>query len=158
MIFEMSCTICSRCPIMLSILIFIASLPYGEGISCYTCSSWNRSDENCYDPYHPANSLYTEDCKVPKEHHIGQFPANFCLKIIGKKVTTGEQLVIRACIMENMDNQCGVFRFQDDSFQGCILTCDYNGCNTGAHPNLLDKWTTWILATISILLMHATFR
>lgn len=98
-------------------------------ISCYTCSSRNGTDLNCHDPFHPAMSTYTEGCKVPKEGHIGQFPANFCIKVIGKTVQTEEEHVIRACTLENMDNQCGVFRFEKDTLQGCILTCDYDGCN-----------------------------
>lgn len=56
----------------------------GGAISCYTCSSRNGTDQNCHDPFHPAMSTYTEGCKVPKEGHIGQFPANFCIKVIGK--------------------------------------------------------------------------
>ncbi|XP_054722170.1 U-scoloptoxin(05)-Cw1a-like [Uloborus diversus] len=101
----------------------------GEAISCYTCSSRNGTDLNCHDPFHPAMSTYTEGCKVPKEGHIGQFPANFCIKVIGK-TEMEEEHVIRACTLENMDNQCGVFRFEKDTLQGCILTCDYDGCNS----------------------------
>lgn len=105
----------------------------GYAISCYTCSSVNGTDINCHDPFHPAMSTYTEECRVPKEGHIGKFPANFCIKVIGKTVQTQEEHVIRACTLENMDNQCGVFRFEQDTLQGCILTCDYDGCNTAAH-------------------------
>jgi len=132
MLIEKFHAIMPRCGTLSSVLyIFILLLPYGDAISCYTCSSWNQSDRNCYDPYNPASSKYTENCMVPKPGHIGNFPANFCLKITGEKEKTREKLVIRACIMETMDNQCGVFKFQNDSFMGCILTCGYNGCNAG---------------------------
>ena len=44
------------------------------------------------------------------------------LKLISKNVwkrlvTTGEELVIRACSLENMDNQCGNFKFEKDTLQ-----------------------------------------
>jgi hypothetical protein len=55
-----------------------------ESINCYTCSSFNGSDQNCEDPYNPAMSTYKEKCMVPKQGHIGTFPANFCIKIVGK--------------------------------------------------------------------------
>jgi len=48
---------------------------------------------------------------------------------MGKTLSTGEELIIRACSIENMDNQCGTFKFDKDTFKGCILTCDYDGCN-----------------------------
>lgn len=37
--------------------------------------------------------------------------------------------MIRSCSLENMDNQCGKFRFEDELIEGCILTCDSDGCN-----------------------------
>ncbi|CAG2167641.1 unnamed protein product [Oppiella nova] len=90
----------------------------GASISCYTCSSRNNSDSYCADPFHPAMSKYIENCKVPKQNHIGVFPARFCVKVIGKTVTNGEELVIRACSLENMDNQCGNFKFEKDTLKG----------------------------------------
>ena len=43
--------------------------------------------------------------------------------------TTGEVLVIRNCVLKNMESQCGAFRFQDEMLHGCVLTCNYDGCN-----------------------------
>ncbi|XP_023243539.1 U-scoloptoxin(05)-Sm1a-like [Centruroides vittatus] len=114
--------------LILSILI-MASIRYCDCINCYTCSSWNGTNINCHDPFNPAMSTYTEDCMMPKEGHIGQFPANFCIKIIGKTAEDNIELVIRMCTLENMDNQCGVFKFENNELKGCILTCDYDGCN-----------------------------
>ncbi|KAK4302505.1 hypothetical protein Pmani_025412 [Petrolisthes manimaculis] len=100
-----------------------------RGISCYVCSSKNRSDINCEDPYHPAYSTFAQDCKVPKQDHIGKFPANYCVKIIGTSAVNGESLMIRTCVLENMDSQCGVFKFGGEQLTGCILTCRHDGCN-----------------------------
>nr|CAD7572289.1 unnamed protein product [Timema californicum] len=222
-----------------------------KAINCYTCSSLNGSDVNCEDPYNPAMSTYTEKCMVPKQGHIGMFPANFCIKIVGRNVrrklrvgnfygvrtlwpekfdivssisygprtygygvciralsvgSVGEEgrsaphhpsspvpgsvqatpprekacshccdvtrlrpcrflvlqknetlvvlvqgtacittvetshlMVIRACVMKTMDTQCGEFRYQDQTMTGCILTCDYDGCNTAVGRNAPDS-------------------
>ncbi|KAK8738546.1 hypothetical protein OTU49_003930 [Cherax quadricarinatus] len=121
----------------LVIFIFLPVVVYrssASGISCYVCSSKNGSDINCDDPFHPAHSTFAEDCHVPKERHIGQFPANFCVKIIGTSASTGESLMIRTCVLENMDSQCGVFKFGGEQLTGCILTCTYDGCNHSPRP------------------------
>jgi len=122
----------------------------GASISCYTCNSRNRTDENCHDPFNPAMSKYIESCKVPKQNHIGVFPARFCVKVIGKTASEGVELVIRACSLENMDNQCGSFRFEKDHLQGCILTCDYDGCNRSTK---LFRMSTNCLFNIVIIII-----
>lgn len=38
---------------------------------------------SCEDPFHPAMSDYKIGCMVPKEGHVGKFPANFCVKVVG---------------------------------------------------------------------------
>jgi hypothetical protein len=54
-----------------------------------------------------------------------------------------------------MDNQCGPFVFAGQLLTGCILTCDYDGCNRGPpsstalnHHGLLiaSVWSTWLIA------------
>merc|ERR1719433_1178043 len=69
---------------------------------------------------------------VPKEGHVGQFPANFCVKLVGTNADTGETLVTRTCVLEDMNSQCGLFKFQNSTMNGCILTCDIDGCNRGS--------------------------
>ncbi|KAK7086519.1 hypothetical protein SK128_015953 [Halocaridina rubra] len=134
-------------------LIFLLYLSKGvTGIGCYVCSSKNGNDPNCDDPYHPAHSTYAEGCMVPKEKHIGQFPANYCVKIIGTSASTGESLMIRTCVLENMDSQCGVFKFGGEQLTGCILTCEYDGCNVSARHILA-------LVLVPILLVtHIVWR
>ncbi|XP_045591969.1 uncharacterized protein [Procambarus clarkii] len=125
---------------VVAVVLLLADLSLASGISCYKCSSKNGSDINCDDPFHPAHSKFEDDCHVPKERHIGQFPANFCVKIVGTSAVTGESLMIRTCVLENMDSQCGVFKFGGEQLTGCILTCTYDGCNSaprGSHPRIL---------------------
>ncbi|XP_071749180.1 UPAR/Ly6 domain-containing protein bou-like isoform X1 [Lepeophtheirus salmonis] len=106
-----------------------------SSIDCYTCSSMNNTDPHCEDPMSPAYKKLKENCKVPKVNHIGTFPANFCVKMIGTSLKSGESLVIRTCVFEDMNSQCGTFHFQNDTLSGCILTCNYDGCN-GGHRTL----------------------
>lgn len=119
----------------------------GTSIACYSCNSRNQTHSSCHDPIHPENTSYIEDCKVPKESHKGEFPAYYCIKMIGVSKTTKEQLVIRSCSLENMDNQCGEFKFMGESFTGCILTCTYDGCNFGMRSQ-----TTLLLTICSSIL------
>lgn len=63
---------------------FFSLYKVSSSISCYTCNSRNETDINCHDPFNPAMSKYVENCKVPKQNHIGVFPARFCVKVIGK--------------------------------------------------------------------------
>lgn len=105
------------------------NLPGGASINCYTCSSTNGSDIYCDDPFNSAMSVFKEKCMVPKQGHIGTFPAYFCIKIVGINVDTDVKMVIRACVMKNMDSQCGEFKYEDQTMSGCILTCDFDGCN-----------------------------
>ena len=67
-------------------------------------------------------------------------------------VDTWELMVIRACVMKTMDTQCGMFRYQEQTMTGCILTCDYDGCNMTSHvsPHLLLLGT----AIISLIFMY----
>ena len=37
--------------------------------------------------------------------------------------------MIRTCVLEDMNNQCGTFKFGNETYKGCILTCDFDGCN-----------------------------
>jgi len=114
------------------LLVFAVAAQTVEGsIGCYRCSTRNGSDVNCEDPFHPAMSVYEKDCNDSKVGHIGKFPASFCLKIVGTvDYFSQEKLVIRTCTLENMENQCGSFKYDGISMTGCILTCMTDGCNS----------------------------
>ena len=78
-------------------------------------------------------------------------------------VKTGETLVVRTCVLEDIASggvQCGSFRFlanpNNDShiqvMNGCILTCDYDGCN-GANK-AKQNWH-YYLFLLSFTLMYS---
>lgn len=60
-------------------------------------------------------------------------------------------MVIRQCAMKTMDSQCGEFKYEEHIMHGCILTCDFDGCNSGQNqkPNILLQIT---LSTLLIAL------
>ena len=77
-------------------------------------------------------------------------------------VDSGESLVVRTCVLEDIASggvQCGNFRFQGNPendtqvtmMSGCILTCDYDGCNhsdnirTNQHVNLISLFVLYML-------------
>ncbi|XP_037094523.1 uncharacterized protein LOC119114523 [Pollicipes pollicipes] len=112
------------------LLLLSVSLSFARGeINCYKCSSRNGTNPACHDPFSPAMSTYVRACKVPKQKHVGEFPANFCVKLTGTSTRTGEVLVIRNCVLKNMESQCGAFKFANETLHGCVLTCNYDGCN-----------------------------
>ncbi|XP_059090278.1 U-scoloptoxin(05)-Sm1a-like [Tigriopus californicus] len=98
-------------------------------IDCFTCSSRNGSNPHCDDPMSPAFIPLDKRCVVPKENHVGMFPGNFCIKLTGTSYATQETLVVRTCSLEDMNSQCGTLKFQEDVLKGCLLTCNFDGCN-----------------------------
>ena len=139
-------------------LICFPSLPLvtGTSISCYFCNSRNRTQASCHDPIHPEGTAYIEHCKVPKEDHNGLFPAYYCIKMIGVSQVSGEEVVVRYCSMENMDNQCGNFKFMEEPFEGCILTCNYDGCNHSANSSRVAILLTFSSTLVTIFFSFAS--
>ncbi|XP_018009626.1 uncharacterized protein LOC108667146 isoform X2 [Hyalella azteca] len=123
-----------------------------NGIGCYICSSKNGSDPYCEDPFHPGHSTYASSCQVGKKNHIGRFPANFCVKITGQSTRTGVTLMIRICVLENMDSQCGLFKFENEELSGCILTCNDDGCNPANTLRLSPLMLSASFLSISYIL------
>ena len=64
--------------------------------------------------------------------------------------------MVRTCVLEDIASggtQCGTFRFQGDPsndsivdvMSGCVLTCDYDGCNTGSENAKLNVFSILFL-------------
>lgn len=126
-------------------------------LDCFTCVSINGTDMFCDDPVQLPYMNPTQNCMTPvpvdlnrseyetlneplKDNHEyfaahvwKKHPANFCLKVVGTS-ETHESVVIRTCIMEDMNSQCGSFTFRDSLIRGCMLTCNTDLCN-GASIN-----------------------
>jgi hypothetical protein len=78
------------------ILLSLSAMGY---ISCYQCSSKNRTELNCEDPMSSAALPITKNCMVPKENHVGNFPANYCVKMIG--TSSKLQLLVYPNVLDN---------------------------------------------------------
>ncbi|XP_050531121.1 U-scoloptoxin(05)-Sm1a-like isoform X2 [Daktulosphaira vitifoliae] len=143
---------------LLDISIILMGIFHGTScINCFKCSSLNGSNTDCEDPFNPAMSSYIEKCMVPKRGHVGMFPANFCTKIVGTNVITREVMVIRQCAMKTMDSQCGEFKYQDNTMDGCILTCDFDGCNSG-YKNTSNTILQLIFPVLILIMMTIYFN
>jgi len=70
--------------------------------------------------------------------------------------STGESLIIRRCVLENMENQCGRFKFEGEILRGCVLTCYLNGCNGSETTSKPSFYFTLFATTITVLL-HRLF-
>ena len=85
-------------------------------------------------------------------------------------VSNRKALVVRTCVLEDMNSQCGTFKFQNDTLKGCLLTCDYDGCNGGTR--LIEYcntarvvslsliailfWTKWLNTMVSSLILFSS--
>lgn len=47
-----------------------------------------------------------------------------------------------------MNSQCGYFIFEDDRMDGCVLTCDYDGCNAAPPGFGRQGWPPLILLAL----------
>jgi len=146
----------------LSLLVFLVGIIGHNGcfgtISCFVCSSRNGSHTACDDPFNAGGSPYVERCRVPRKGYEGEFPAHFCIKIIGVSYSTQEKIVIRRCTTETWQDQCGRFKFEDELIRGCILTCDLDGCNSSnvfkySQPLLFICTTACLLLGLSSSLL-----
>lgn len=77
-------------------------------------------------------------------------------------VENGETLVVRTCVLEDIasgGSQCGNFRFQGNPendtqvtvMSGCILTCDYDGCNNAKDRHGSHYCRLFLLFIINVL-------
>lgn len=68
---------------------------------------------------------------------------------------THEVMVIRQCAMKTMDSQCGEFKYQENTMNGCILTCDFDGCN--AAPSRRPRNAVLQIAVPALTLALAAY-
>ena len=54
---------------------------------------------NCEDPMSSAALPITRNCMVPKENHVGKFPANYCVKMIGTSSKNNQIEIIKKIML-----------------------------------------------------------
>ena len=67
-------------------------------------------------------------------------------------VKTGLELVVRTCALESMTHQCGQFEFEDEKYEGCLSTCDLDGCNAGEQIH--SRPTIYLLISFIVTVAH----
>ena len=67
-------------------------------------------------------------------------------------VVTGIEVMVRTCTLENMGQQCGVFRFDGDMYKGCLSTCIGDACNSATKQS--DHSCGQLLVTSALVLFH----
>ncbi|XP_045164967.2 uncharacterized protein LOC123528947 [Mercenaria mercenaria] len=138
-------------------VIYIAMFPViwnrATALDCYDCNSFNKSDPNCGDPFHPAYGDLKKDCQQGKEGFVGLYPAKFCIKLIGNTVSDNIEMVYRGCSLESLDSQCGDFKYEGVRYRGCMMSCTEDACNNSI--GLRADTCTMTLVTMILLVTSA---
>lgn len=54
-----------------------------------------------------------------------------------------------------MENQCGEFRYEDETLAGCILTCQSDGCNSANLLAAASSSASYFLYSAIILVSRS---
>ena len=69
-----------------------------------------------------------------------------------------ENVLIRTCVTEDMNSQCGSFTFRNDSVRGCMLTCDTDLCNAASTLGVPPmRWFTGLENNMFITLAPVSY-
>ncbi|XP_071083382.1 uncharacterized protein [Haliotis cracherodii] len=116
-------------PFIALLCVLLSDLCRVNSLGCFTCTSLNGSNPYCRDPFNPVHVNYETKCKQGMDGRVGTFPAKYCTKIKGVRVDTQSEMLVRSCGMESMLNTCGMFRFKEHDYHGCLMSCKANACN-----------------------------
>ncbi|VDD94657.1 unnamed protein product [Enterobius vermicularis] len=152
----------------LIILIFIEKT---SSIGCFVCQSYNGSDPSCEDTFNSTvqqgtnfssgKNKYLNPCWAEKLHHRGLFPAEYCIKIKGYQSDNPKStMVIRTCALDSGTltadteivriSSCSPFKFRGKQYNGCVQSCDTDGCNRATSTEI--SFSLYLL--ISALLIY----
>lgn len=133
-----------------AILIILFFIPGTYSIGCFVCKSYNGSDPSCEDTFNSTvqqgtnfslgKNKYLNPCWAEKLHHRGLFPAEYCIKIKGYQSDNPKStMVIRTCALDSGTltadteivriSSCSPFKFRGKQYNGCVQSCDTDGCN-----------------------------
>ncbi|KAL8563249.1 hypothetical protein ACOMHN_046833 [Nucella lapillus] len=136
-----------------------------SGLGCFKCTSINRSNPRCEDPFNSSLDLWDGDCWGSRNERKGPFPGTQCIKMIAEDDDTGFSMVVRNCVVDNGGTNseteigrlthCGWLRtieYRGKRMRGCILACDTDGCNMAALPSPLSVNLLLVCCVISVML------
>ncbi|KAJ8318669.1 hypothetical protein KUTeg_003760 [Tegillarca granosa] len=102
-------------------------------IDCYVCSSLKEDNKLCEDPF--IKDLETTTYIV-RSCYFGYFKATHCVKLKGTRAD-GSSILVRQCGDYDWGSHCGKIIYmigeKEEPVNGCLETCDYDGCNTSTR-------------------------
>ncbi|KAI3413862.1 hypothetical protein GPALN_011337 [Globodera pallida] len=127
---------------------FVLIEPTSGAIGCFVCSSVNGSNPDCEDPFNSSIltsvrgsvGLFQQPCWAFRKNRRGLFPADHCIKVSGHRYDhPNHTLLIRTCALDSGSltadteivrvSHCGHFKFERHHYDGCVSSCDSDGCN-----------------------------
>ncbi|XP_014782564.1 uncharacterized protein LOC106878003 isoform X1 [Octopus bimaculoides] len=138
-----------------------------RSVGCFVCSSFNHSNPECEDPFHNRNNrFYHSKCWSSHRNRIGVYPATQCIKVVATDYETGYHIVVRNCVVDNggttseseigRQSHCGwvrAMKYNNKMYRGCVLACDYDGCNVASPLHQPPQIFYTLLALCSLLSM-----
>ncbi|KAI6189831.1 hypothetical protein M3Y97_00051200 [Aphelenchoides bicaudatus] len=138
--------------LQIQFLLFLSTFTSAAGIGCFVCSSFNKSNQDCEDPFnstiaHPSASTtnnYQFPCWAFRQGRKGLFPADHCIKVSGYQLENPSQtIVIRTCALDSGSltadteivriSHCGHFKYEGVHYSGCVQSCSTDGCNSAVR-------------------------
>ncbi|CAD6226890.1 GSCOCG00005964001-RA-CDS [Cotesia congregata] len=116
---------------LLSIVVFISFISYGDAVVCYECNS--AFDPRCGDPFDPY-SLGTVNCSFQERlEHINNIEPTICRKISQK--VYGKVRVVRGCgfITDVKDDADCVRRTGTHDVMAYYCSCTTDLCNSSNY-------------------------
>ncbi|VDI82085.1 UPAR/Ly6 domain-containing protein bou-like [Mytilus galloprovincialis] len=126
-----------------------------DTIDCYVCTSLDKDNKLCMDGFKKnlATSIY-----ISRKCDFDFFKATHCIKLKGVR-EDGTEILVRQCGDNDWGSHCGDIMYTNgdsgtERINGCLETCDHDGCNTA---NQMFTFQTCIF-TLLPSLMFGIFR
>lgn len=143
------------------LLLLSALLTTGAAIDCYVCTSINENNKECEDTFNRDLSTFhfiSRDCQY------GYFSGTHCIKLKGIK-EDGTQILVRHCSDSDWGKNCGDIRWnsgkadeEEEKIYGCLVTCNYDGCNAappGPSTTLRSSGIVLLILSLCLTLFAA---
>ncbi|KAI3388947.1 hypothetical protein SNEBB_007422 [Seison nebaliae] len=153
-----------------SILLSIIIKKDVYSIGCYRCTSINHSNVACEDVYEPSinSPMYHPTCQTGRRNRAGLFPATHCIKIKAFDAddwnSSRSTFIFRGCELDNGDitldtelirvSHCGKLVLYQKNYNGCIQSCNTDGCN---KSNEINK-PNFVLFLIFVVLLVSFYN
>lgn len=111
-------------------IIFIFLYDVVDTIDCYVCTSLGNDNALCKDQFmkNIATSIF-----ISRNCDFDYFKATHCIKLKGIR-EDGTEILVRQCGDNDWGSHCGDITYINgdsgtEKVNGCLETCDHDGCN-----------------------------